>query len=71
MMKIIERTHNLETGEIVDIERDETKDETKARLDREKTAKAYAEAQAKAEADKAAILARLGLTEDELKTILG
>ncbi len=28
-------------------------------------------AKAKAEADKAAILARLGLTEDELKTILG
>jgi hypothetical protein len=26
---------------------------------------------AKAEADKAALLARLGLTEDELKTILG
>lgn len=29
------------------------------------------ELQAKAEADKAALLARLGLTEDELKTILG
>jgi hypothetical protein len=27
--------------------------------------------QAKADADKAALLARLGLTEDELKTILG
>jgi hypothetical protein len=27
--------------------------------------------QEKAEADKAALLARLGLTEDELKTILG
>jgi hypothetical protein len=33
-MKIIERTHNIETGEIVDIERDETAAETKARLDR-------------------------------------
>jgi hypothetical protein len=30
-----------------------------------------AEAKAKADADKAALLARLGLTEDELKTILG
>ena len=30
-----------------------------------------AEAKAKAEADKAALLARLGLTEDELKIILG
>ena len=28
-------------------------------------------AKAKAEEDKAAVLARLGLTEDELKTILG
>ena len=28
-------------------------------------------AKAKAEADKAALLTRLGLTEDELKTILG
>jgi len=70
-MKIIERTHNIETGETVDIERDESAAETKSRLDKEKVAKAYAEAQAKAEADKTAILTRLGLTEDELKTILG
>lgn len=34
-------------------------------------AKAAHEAKIKAEADKAALLARLGLTEDELKTILG
>ena len=32
---------------------------------------AQLEAKAKADADKAAVLARLGLTEDELKTILG
>lgn len=30
-----------------------------------------AQAKAKAEADKAALLARLGLTEEELQTILG
>jgi hypothetical protein len=70
-MKITERTHNIQTGEIVDIERDETKEETKARLDAEKAAKAYAEAKAEQEAKKVALLARLGLTEDELKTILG
>jgi hypothetical protein len=70
-MKIIERTHNVETGEIIDIERDETKEETKARLDAEKASKAFAEARAEQEAKKAALLARLGLTEDELKTILG
>lgn len=32
---------------------------------------AFLELQEKAAADKAALLARLGLTEDELKTILG
>ncbi len=37
-------------------------------LERKKIA---ADAKAKAEADKSALLARLGLTEDELKTILG
>lgn len=70
-MKIIEKEFNVLTGEETITERDETKEETKARLDAEKAAKAYAEAKAQAEADKAAILARLGLTEDELKTILG
>ena len=70
-MKITERTHNIETGEIIDIERDETKEETKARLDAEKAAKDYAEAKVEQETKKAALLARLGLTEDELKTILG
>jgi len=69
-MKIIERTHNIETGEIVDIERDETAAETKARIAKEKEAAAFAEAKAKAEADKAALLARLGLTEDEAKLLL-
>lgn len=39
-------------------------------LDRANWEKAMA-AKAKAETDKAAILARLGLTENELKTILG
>ncbi len=69
-MKITERTHNIETGEIIDIERDETKDETKARLDAEKAAKAYAEAKAEQEAAKTALLARLGLTQDEAKLLL-
>jgi hypothetical protein len=70
-MKITEKEFNTLTGEETIIEREETKEETKLRLDTEKAIKAYAEAQAKAETDKAAILARLGLTEDELKTILG
>jgi predicted DNA-binding WGR domain protein len=70
-MKITEKIYNAETGEETIFERDETKQETKERLDAEKAAKAYADAKAQADAEKAAILARLGLTEDELKTILG
>ena len=70
-MKIIERTHNVETREIVDIEREETAAETKERLDAEKIVKVYGEAAAEAQAKKSAILARLGLTEEELQTILG
>jgi hypothetical protein len=70
-MKITEKIVNAATGEEQIFERDETKEETKARLEFEKTIKAAAEAKTKAEAEKAALLARLGLTEDELKTILG
>jgi hypothetical protein len=41
-------------------------------LDSDRAMKAKAaKAKEKAEADKAVLLARLGLTEDELKTILG
>lgn len=60
---------NVETGETIERELN------KAEKDQQKADEAiYAQAQeakAKAEADKAALLARLGLTEDELKTILG
>ena len=61
--------HNAETGER--IEREMNAEEL-AQLQIDKANSAIqAEAKAKAEADKAALLARLGLTEDELKTILG
>jgi hypothetical protein len=61
--------HNVETGEI--ITRDANAEEL-AQMEADKAAHiAAAQAKAKAEADKAALLARLGLTEDELKTILG
>ena len=71
-MKIIERIHNLETGEIVDIERNETPAEKKAR---EKTeadyaiAKAEAEAKAQAKAAAEAKLSALGLTTDDLRAL--
>ena len=70
-MKIIEKYVDVQTGEETITERDETAVETKARLDFAKgLATAKAEAEEKA-IQKAALLARLGLTEDELKTILG
>ena len=63
------RIHDLETNEVIDREMN---DAEFAQYEADKAvAVAAAEAKAKAEADKAALLARLGLTEDELKTILG
>lgn len=60
---------NVETGETIERELN------KAEKDQQKADEAiYAEAQAAKAKDaeaKAALLARLGLTEDELKTILG
>lgn len=69
MTRPIIRIHDLSTDEIIDREMD---DAEFAQYESEQAAqKVAAEAKAKAEADKAALLARLGLTEDELKTILG
>ena len=63
------RIHDMETNEIIDREMN---DAEFAQYEADQAiAQAAAEAKAKAEADKAALLARLGLTEDELKTILG
>jgi hypothetical protein len=63
------RIHNIETDEVIDREMN---DAEFAQYETDQAAnKAAAAAKTKAEADKAALLARLGLTEDELKTILG
>jgi hypothetical protein len=60
---------NIETGE--EIIRDATSEEVaQMELDKAEAIK-QTELKAKAAIDKAALLARLGLTEDELKTILG
>ena len=64
-MKITEKEFNAATGQETITERDETAAEKKYR-----EAKANAEAEAKQTA-KQAIADRLGLTADELKTILG
>jgi len=71
MMKITEKEFNALTGEETITEREETAAEKKAREKLQKDLLAEkAEAEAKATA-KAAILDRIGLTADELKTILG
>jgi hypothetical protein len=71
MMKIIERTFNAETGETVDVERNETAAEKKIREQYEAEFAAELAAIEAKKAAKTAILDRLGLTADELKTILG
>ena len=63
------RIHNLETDEIIDREMNEQ--ELSAYEEVQAAQAIAAQAKIKAEAEKAALLARLGLTEDELKTILG
>ena len=63
------RIHNAETNEIIDRE---MTDAEFAEYEAEKAAQAIAQAEVEAkETAKAAILDRIGLTADELKTILG
>ena len=69
-MKITVKEFNVITGEETITERDETAAEKKAREEFAKeVATRQVEAEAKATA-KAAILARLGITEDEAKLLL-
>ena len=63
------RLHDLSTNEIIDREMNNA--EFAEWQEQQKQNEIAAKAKAKAEADKAALLVRLGLTEDELKTILG
>ena len=60
--------HNAETGERIEREMN-AKELAQLEIDKANSA-IQAEAKAKAEADKAALLARLGLTEDEAKLLL-
>ena len=69
-MKITEKEFNAETGEESVIEREETASEKAAREKAQlNSANEKAEAEAKA-VDKAAILAKLGITADEAKLLL-
>ena len=63
------RIHNAETDEVIDREMN---DAEFAQYEADQAAQAVAQAEADAkEAAKTAILDRIGLTADELKTILG
>jgi hypothetical protein len=69
MTKPTVRIHNSETGEVID--REMTDAEFKAHQDdRAAIAAAEIEAQTNANA-KAALLAKLGITEDEAKLLIG
>jgi hypothetical protein len=69
-MKIIEKEFNVLTGEETITERDETPNEKKSREKFEKDLIQFeAEAEAKA-TQKAALLERLGITEDEARLLL-
>jgi hypothetical protein len=70
-MKIKQRIHNVATGETEDIERDMTAQEL-AQWQADKAAIAAEDkALAAAAAAKAALLEKLGITEDEAKLLLG
>jgi hypothetical protein len=67
--KPIVRVHDLATNEVIDREMN---DAEFAQYEADKAAQAIAKAETEAkETAKAALLDRLGLTADELKTILG
>jgi hypothetical protein len=61
--------HDIETNEV--IEREMTKDEVSAIKDAQASAKANLEAELTKAAEKAALLAKLGITEDEARLLLG
>ena len=69
-MKIIERTFNAETGETVDIERNETVAEQKIREQGELEATTELKALEAKKAAREAILDRLGITAEEAKLLL-
>lgn len=69
-MKIIERIHNVETNEVTDVERDMTAKELADYQAAQETIASQAASQATNATAKAALLDRLGITEDEAKLLL-
>lgn len=69
-MKIIERTHDITTGETTDVERDLTAAEIAEIEAKNAKAQAKAEAEATKATEKAALLEKLGITADEAALLL-
>lgn len=69
-MKIIEKTHDITTNEIVEIEREMTAEEIAQWEFDNAQAQAKAEAEAIKNAEKSAVLAKLGLTAEEVAALL-
>ena len=69
-MKIKERIYNTETNETVDFERDATPAEIAETQRLEAEAAELAAKQAQAATAKAALLEKLGITEEEAKLLL-
>jgi hypothetical protein len=69
MTKLTIAIHDVETGEI--IEREATAEELAQIKNDAISAVAYREAEAQKAADKAALLEKLGITEDEARLLLG
>lgn len=69
-MKITERTFDIATGKTIDVERELTASEIAQIEAKNAEAQAKAEAIATKAAEKAAVLAKLGLTADEVAALL-
>ena len=70
-MKIIEKEYNALTGKETIIERDETPAETKSREDAIAAAQKRADEAEQKELTRQAVLAKLGLTADEVAALIG
>lgn len=69
-MIIIERTHNIQNDEIVDVERNATAAELAEIKELETKLAAAEKSREEAQLKREALLAKLGITEDEAKLLL-
>lgn len=70
-MKIIERIYDATASKITEVERDATPQEIAEAKEESTRIQAQIQAKAEAEAARAALLAKLGITEEEARLLLG